>query len=38
MTAREYLSQYISAQAEIETLTEEIQRIRSLADYGGKAG
>jgi hypothetical protein len=32
MTAREYLSQYISAQAEIETLTEEILRIRSLAE------
>lgn len=31
MTAKEYLSQYTDALAEIETLTDEVQRLRSLA-------
>ena len=31
MTAKEYLSQYINAQEELETLTEEVMRLRSLA-------
>jgi hypothetical protein len=32
MTAKEYLGQYISAGGEIESLLEEIQRLRSLAE------
>lgn len=32
MTAKEYLSQYITAGCEIETLIEELQRLRSLAE------
>lgn len=32
MTAKEYLNQYIDAQNEIEALTEEVQRLRSLAE------
>jgi hypothetical protein len=31
MTAKEYLSQYTDCLAEIETLTEEVMRLRSLA-------
>ena len=32
MTAKEYLNQYHDALVEIETLTEEVQRLRSLAE------
>ena len=32
MTAKEYLNQYHDALFEIETLTEEVQRLRSLAE------